>query len=126
MNMISLLLLVNNNRYLLFKRRDSKLYALPGGHVEEGETPLDAVIREIYEELGITIPNVKLVGRYPYKNEVLNVYYYNNTEFDTSSIILDDEHSDYRWFTYYEVLNSKDVMSNITMFISDYLNNSNI
>ena len=124
--MISLLLLVNNNRYLLFKRRDSNLYALPGGHVEEGETPLDAVIREIYEELNITIPNVKLVGRYPYKNEVLNVYYYNNTEFDTSSIMLDDEHSDYRWFTYYEVLNSKDVMSNITMFINDYLNNTNI
>ncbi len=124
--MISLLLLVNDNRYLLFKRRDSNLYSLPGGHVEEGETPLDAVIREIYEELNITIPNVKLVGRYPYKNEVLNVYYYNNTEFDTSSIMLDDEHSDYRWFTYYEVLNSKDVMSNITMFINDYLNNTNI
>jgi 8-oxo-dGTP diphosphatase len=124
--MISLLLLVNDNRYLLFKRRDSNLYALPGGHVEEGETPLDAVIREIYEELNITIPNVKLVGRYPYKNEVLNVYYYNNTEFDTSSILLDDEHSDYRWFTYYEVLKSKDVMSNITMFINDYLNNTNI
>jgi 8-oxo-dGTP diphosphatase len=124
--MISLLLFVNNNRYLLFKRNDNNLYALPGGHVEEGETPLDAVIREIYEELNITIPNVKLVGRYPYKNEVLNVYYYNNTEFDTSSIMLDDEHSDYRWFTYYEVLNSKDVMSNITMFINDYLNNTNI
>jgi 8-oxo-dGTP pyrophosphatase MutT (NUDIX family) len=124
--MISLLLIVNNNRYLLFKRNDNKLYALPGGHIEEGETPLDAVIREIYEELSIVLPNVKLVGRYPYGDKVLNVYYYNNTEFDPSTIILDEEHEDYRWFTYYEVLNSKDTMNNITMFINDYLNNSNI
>lgn len=124
--LISLLLIVNNNRYLLFKRTESKKYALPGGHVEEGETPLDAIIREIHEELSIVIPNVKLIGRYPHGKKTLNVYYYNNTEFDPSTIILDEEHEDYRWFTYYEVLNSKDTMDNITTFINDYLNNSNI
>jgi 8-oxo-dGTP pyrophosphatase MutT (NUDIX family) len=126
MTMISLLLIVNNNRYLLFKRRENQLYALPGGHVEEGETPLDAIIREIGEELSIVLPNVKLIGRYPHNDKVLNVYYYNNTEFDPSSIILDEEHDDYRWFTYYEVLNSKDTMKNITTFINDYLTNGNI
>ena len=80
MIMISLLLIVNKNRFLLFRRTDNNRYSLPGGHVEKGETPLDAVIREIGEELSLTIPNVSLVGTYPYGKEYINVYYYKYLE----------------------------------------------
>ncbi len=49
-----------DNRILLAERPASKsmagLWEFPGGKVEEGETPEDAVIRELHEELGITIP----------------------------------------------------------------------
>jgi len=37
-------------------------YAFPGGHVENGESFAESVIREIYEETGLTIQNPKLVG----------------------------------------------------------------
>lgn len=36
--------------------------ALPGGHIEAGESLHEALVREIYEETGLTIQNPKLVG----------------------------------------------------------------
>jgi len=35
---------------------------LPGGHVEAGEPIVDSVIREVWEETGLTIESPKLVG----------------------------------------------------------------
>lgn len=37
-------------------------YALPGGHIERGESIVDAVVREMKEETGLTILNPKLCG----------------------------------------------------------------
>ena len=37
-------------------------YAFPGGHIEEGESLTESVIREVYEETGLTIANPKLVA----------------------------------------------------------------
>ena len=37
-------------------------YAFPGGHIEEGESIAESVIREVYEETGLTITAPKLVA----------------------------------------------------------------
>ena len=37
-------------------------YAFPGGHIEEGESLAESVIREVYEETGLTITAPKLVA----------------------------------------------------------------
>lgn len=45
-----------NGKLLLEKRRDSDVWGLIGGGVKDHEEPIDAMAREIREELGIRIP----------------------------------------------------------------------
>ena len=45
-----------NGKILLEKRRDCDIWGLVGGGVKKQETPLQAITREIYEELGLRIP----------------------------------------------------------------------
>ena len=49
-----------NGKILLEKRRDCDIWGLVGGGVKKKETPLQAITREIYEELGIRISPDKM------------------------------------------------------------------
>lgn len=54
----------STNRVLM-QRRDKKRWpglAFPGGHVEPGESFGESVVREVREETGLEISNVKLNG----------------------------------------------------------------
>lgn len=67
-----LCLLTDKGRLLLQNRvkEDWKGYTLPGGHVEPGESFVDAVIREMKEETGLTVFDPRLVGvkQFPIEN----------------------------------------------------------
>lgn len=43
-------------KLLLEKRKDSDIWGLVGGGVKKYETELQAMVREVYEELGIRVP----------------------------------------------------------------------
>ena len=54
------------DQILLEKRRDSETWGLVGGGVKPREEPLDAIVREVYEELGIRVPKSSFVKRKVY------------------------------------------------------------
>lgn len=59
-----LCLIRKGDEYLLQDRikKDWRGFTLPGGHVEPGESIVDAVVREMQEETGLTVENPKLCG----------------------------------------------------------------
>jgi 8-oxo-dGTP pyrophosphatase MutT (NUDIX family) len=49
---------------LLIKRRDVPVWVLPGGGIDSGEIPENAIVREILEETGFTVKIDRLVADY--------------------------------------------------------------
>jgi len=54
----------NEGNVLLHRRRDSGLWALPGGVMDIGETIAQCAEREVKEETGLTVRAYRLVGVY--------------------------------------------------------------
>lgn len=51
-------IVVKGGKVLVGERKDNGLICGPGGHIEAGETPEDAAIRETREEFGVNIANI--------------------------------------------------------------------
>lgn len=80
-----LCLIHQDNRLLLQNRlkKDWQGYTLPGGHVELGESIVDAVIREMAEETGLEIRNPRLCGikQFPIEGGRYLVFLFRTDEF---------------------------------------------
>jgi 8-oxo-dGTP diphosphatase len=58
------IILDEQDRVLLSHRRDLDVWNLPGGGVESGELPNEAVLREVWEETGLEVEIERLAGIY--------------------------------------------------------------
>lgn len=62
LEIISRAIVVNNHKLLLCKTRGAKYFFLPGGHVEFGETAIQALKREFKEEINGQIKRAVFLG----------------------------------------------------------------
>ena len=120
-------LIIHKNKVLLFLRDDTPTisypnhWGLPGGGIDEGETPVEAIKRELVEEVSYSPEKLVLIGE--------KIYGPTHTAFLFISFVDDKESKffkhaglegqDVRFFTREEILNLK-VTPVVRKYISEY------
>lgn len=100
---IAVAALVRDGQVLLVHRHPSRAWYpdcwdLVGGHVETGESPHHAVIRECLEELGVRVHDPMPVPM-TFNDLTLDVHAFLVTHWDGEPVnAAPDEHDDLRWF----------------------------
>lgn len=127
----------DNGNVLVEDRLDKNWGGLtfPGGHIEKGESFVDSVIREVYEETGLTIEKPKICGTKDWEREDGSRYlvvFYKTNQF--SGTLKSSEEGEVKWMSLEEM--KKGNLANgmedmLRVFLEDdinefhYINNKN-
>lgn len=121
-----LCLIHKDDEYLLQDRikEDWKGLALPGGHIEKGESIVDAVVREMKEETGLKIFNPRLCGvkQFPIEDGRYIVFLFETEEFEGK--VVSSEEGKMEWVNRTELANRnivKDLPELIQVMVDDKL-----
>ena len=66
----------SKDKILLIKRRDIPVWTLPGGGIEEKESPEKAIVREILEETLCNVKIIRKIAEYIPKNRLSKYTYF--------------------------------------------------
>ena len=120
------IIIVFHHQVLLVKNKNNYVYSLPGGGIKKYETPKEAAIREINEELGLE--NINPIPWGVYYNLVqfddhIYLYILNLNSKPTIKINhLNNELIDARWFTVSELKKYVHISPAAHKRIIDYFN----
>lgn len=98
----------NQNEVLVLQRGQNQsfqgFWQVPEGKLEEGESPVDALKREMKEELSIDVDSAELVSVTQTELEAKGMKYLAvrlvfDVKLKSTEITLSHEHSDYQWIS---------------------------
>lgn len=126
-------ILSQSGKILLQKRADKGTWGLPGGAIELGESALEALVREFYEETGIEVRAEKLLNVYTkysdsYPNgdeaQVLTILYLVSSENSISTnFFTSDETLKLGFFDHRDIQNIAIVNQQHQDMINDFFEN---
>ena len=117
-------IIINKKRILIGKRKDEDIgggkWEFPGGKIEIGETNSEALERELYEELGISVKIGKELMNYEHmvKTTIYNISFMEIIDYDGE--IRNNAHSEIKWVKFSNLL-EYDFISGDDRFIQSFL-----
>lgn len=104
----AIIALFYNDRVLILQRGSTapwepNKWSLVGGGVDKGETPLEAVKREVFEEVGLKPTNIKFIKELK-TNDIGTIVYYIG-DLVSDEVELDYENSHYKFINKEEIDN---------------------
>jgi 8-oxo-dGTP pyrophosphatase MutT (NUDIX family) len=126
---VAIVIINQNGQILSLLRSESDSWkplhwGLPGGHIDEGETPFEAAIRETKEECNLEVNPIYADSIITDENYRIYLYYAVQYSGD---IQLSFEHSEYKWYTVEELLQVQNrtplLYTNVCKAIDEMRNN---
>ena len=117
-------IIINQNKILIGKRKDKDIgggkWEFPGGKIEVGETNSEALERELYEELGISVKIGKELMNYEhmFKTTIYNISFMEIIDYEGE--IRNNAHSEIKWVKFSNLL-KYDFISGDDRFIQSFL-----
>ena len=106
------IIFVNDQKQILLFLRDDKpglpyrnMWDIPGGHVEDGETPEQCIVREMKEEMNLTLNSFELFSVMEFDDRI-EYTFWKKINLDIEKINL-HEGQQLKWFTEIEARNTK-------------------
>jgi mutator protein MutT len=94
------------DKVLFLKRQMNKpeggTWGVPGGKIDQGETPRQAVLREVSEETGLDLEEVSSLGTvylHGSKDVVLHIFEAKPAPFPLQVKLSPSEHQEYKWIS---------------------------
>ena len=122
------IIFVNDQRKVLLLLRDDKptipypnMWDVPGGHVDDGETPEQCIVREMKEEMDLTLEEFERLSVMEFTDRV-EYTFWKRANLDIEKIDL-REGQRLRWFTELEARNSK-LAYGFNEIIDDFFKNA--
>ncbi len=110
-------LIVQDGKVLLLYRKDEKHWEVPGGKVEDGESPTEAAVREAEEEIGVKASLEKpfYSGEFQHDDQIFLWHCY-KASIDGEPELQEDKFEELEWFEASE-LDDLELAPNIEMIL---------